>query len=96
MSDVRRATFRLTAEYAHHLESLAAATGRPRAEIIRKALETYLDNRLEINRSSHRIAQTTEFIQVVMDLIVSRDMPDKRDAILAKVTQRLEQFHGAV
>lgn len=45
--------------------------------------------------NANRLAQTTEFMQIVADLIVTRDMPEKRDAILTAVAQRLEQFHGA-
>lgn len=95
MTDKRRTAVRLSSEYIDRLDIMASAIGCPRATIIHNAIVAYLEVPTRASASISRLAQTTEYMQIV-DLIVSRDMPEKRDAILATVAQRLEQFHGGL
>lgn len=94
MTKRQRATVRLSRAYFERLDEMASALGCPRSTIIHNAVTAYLDRPAQALTSAQRLAQTTEYMQIVADLFVSRDMPEKRDAILATVAQRLEQFHG--
>lgn len=95
MTDKQRTAVRLSRAYIDKLDTMARASGCTRATIIHNAVVAYVDAPPKASASAYRLAQTTEFMQVVADLIVSRDMPEKRDAILTAVAQRLEQFHAA-
>ena len=96
MTDKRRTAVRLSSAYIDRLDTMARAIGCPRATIIHNAIVAYLEAPTQASASITRLAQTTEYMQIVLDLIVSRDMLEKRDAILATVAQRLEQFHGGL
>jgi predicted DNA-binding protein len=96
MNDKQRTAVRLSSKYIERLDLMAKAIGCPRATIIHNAIVAYVDAPAQITASAARLAQTTEYMQIVLDLIVSRDMPEKRDAILTTVVQRLEQFHGGL
>lgn len=95
MTDKLRTVVRLSRAYIDRLDTLARASGCHRATIIHNAVVAHLDHTARATMNANRLAQTTEFMQIVADLIVTRDMPEKRDAILTAVAQRLEQFHGA-
>lgn len=96
MSGHPRTTISLSQDHVRRLDKEAREQGRPRSDIIRNALDRFFAEGASARTSASRIAQTTEYMQIALDLIVSRDMPEKRDAILATVAQRLEQFHGAL
>jgi metal-responsive CopG/Arc/MetJ family transcriptional regulator len=95
MTGKSRTTISLSQDHVRRLDEAADQHGRPRSEIIRNALDAFFDSDVKATLNASRLAQTTEFMQIVTDLIVTRDMPEKRDAILSAVAQRLEQFHGA-
>jgi len=95
MTKLPRANIRLTPELERRLADAARSRGRSRSELIRTAIEVYLASPADRPANAYRIAQTTEYMQLVADMLVGREMPDKRDAILSAVAQRMEQFHGA-
>ena len=88
-------TLRIDEAQLERLDRLGEERGQRRADLIRRALEKFLTFPDALPANTFRLAQTTEYIQVVADLLVSREMPEKRDVILATVRQRLEQHHGA-
>ena len=88
-------TCRIAGEQIRQIDAVGKARGQSRAEIIRLAIDNFLRAPNSAMGNAYRIAQTTEYMQVVADLIINREMPEKRDAILAAVAQRLEQYHGA-
>ncbi len=94
MTQIPRANIRLTPELERKLAEAARVRGRSRSELIRTAIEVYLASHADRPANPYRIAQTTEYMQLVADLLVSREMPEKRDGIMAAVAQRMEQFHG--
>jgi predicted transcriptional regulator len=87
-------TCRLDREQLRRLDLLSRTQGQTRAEVLRLALDTFLRSSHATPANTYRMAQTTEYMQAVADLLVNREMPEKRDAILATVAQRLDQFHG--
>jgi uncharacterized protein (DUF1778 family) len=95
MKGRQRVTLRLSHDIAEQLDRASRVSGRPRNELIHNAIVHFLSNPEAAPANLNRIAQTTEFMQVALDLLVSRDMPEKRDAILYTVAQRMEQLHGA-
>lgn len=95
MINRQRVTLRLSHQSTRKLDEAAKASGRPRNELILAAIDRFLTNPPSEPANLNRIAQTTEFMQIALDLLVSRDMPEKRDAILKTVAHRMEQLHGA-
>ena len=88
-------TCRIEGNQLSRLDELSRSRGQTRAEVLRLALDTFLHSPDAPKANLNRIAQTTEFMQIALDLLVSRDMPERRDAILTTVAQRMEQLHGA-
>ncbi len=88
-------TCRLDAEQVRQIDAVGKARGLNRAETIRLAIDGFLRGHDPRFGNAYRIAQTTEYMQAVADLLIKQQMPEKRDAIIALVTQRLEQYHGA-
>ena len=95
MTKSQRVTLRLSYANTEKLDAASRACGRPRNQLIHTAIENFLANQNAAPANLNRIAQTTEFMQIALDLLVSRDMPEKRDAILTTVAQRMEQLHGS-
>jgi metal-responsive CopG/Arc/MetJ family transcriptional regulator len=87
-------TTRVESDQLRRFDALSRARGQTRAEVVRIALDSYLHMSTAAPANLNRIAQTTEFMQIALDLLVSRDMPDKRDAIITTVAQRMEELHG--
>ena len=88
-------TCRLDEELLLRVDGYSKARGLTRIEVIRSAIDTFMRSPGATPANAYRMAQTTEYMQVVADIIISREMPEKRDAILATVAQRLEQYHGS-
>lgn len=95
MANRQRVTIRLSHSSSAMLDHVTQSTGRSRNELIQNALDAFLAPQQSAPANFNRMAQTTEYMQVVADLVISREMPEKRDAILATVAQRLEKFHGS-
>lgn len=87
-------TTRIESDQIRRLDALSRSRGQTRAEVLRIALDTYLHASNAAPANLNRIAQTTEYLQVAVDLIVSRDMPEKRDLIISTVATRMDQIHG--
>ena len=87
-------TCRLDIEQVRQIDAVGKARGLNRAETIRLAIDNFLRGPDSRFGNPYRIAQTTEYMQAVADLLLKQQMPEKRDAIIALVTQRLEQYHG--
>jgi hypothetical protein len=87
-------TTRVESDQLRRFDALSRARGQTRAEVVRIALDSYLHMSTAAPANLNRIAQTTEFMQIALDLLVSRDMPDKRDAVITTVAQRMEELHG--
>lgn len=94
MSGHPRTTISLSRDLVRRLDEEAREQGRARSDIIRNALDRFFAESINARASASRIAQTTEYMQIALDLIVSRDMPEKRDLIISTVATRMDQIHG--
>jgi metal-responsive CopG/Arc/MetJ family transcriptional regulator len=75
---------------ARQIDQLCVERGTTRAAFIRDAVIKVLDDKTD----SARVALTTEFSQVALDVLIDQHAPDRRADILATVQQRLEKYHG--
>lgn len=76
------------------LSDFASGTGVTKAEHIRAAVAQYLDFHSGKAANLQRLAELSEFNQLVLDQLIRRDFPDLRDKILDAVDERMEKFHG--
>jgi hypothetical protein len=76
------------------LTEFASGTGVTKAEHIRAAVVQYLDFHSGKAANLQRLAELSEFNQLVLDQLLRRDLPDLRDKILDAVDERMEKFHG--
>jgi metal-responsive CopG/Arc/MetJ family transcriptional regulator len=91
---LERISFRVDGRHLDRLDAICKIRGHSRAQAVRSAVEMFVRSPEWAPANFNRIAQTTEFMQIALDLLVSRDMPDKRDAIITTVAQRMEELHG--
>ncbi len=76
------------------LSDFASGTGVTKAEHIRAAVVQYLDFHSGKAANLQRLAELSEFNQLVLDQLLRRDLPGLRDKILDAVDERMEKFHG--
>ena len=76
------------------LADFAGGTGVTKAEHIRAAVAQYLDFHAGKAANLQRLAELSEFNQLVLDQLIRREFPDLRDKILDAVDERMEKFHG--
>ncbi|MEH6758894.1 MAG: CopG family transcriptional regulator [Parasphingorhabdus sp.] len=98
MTDTIRTTVRLPSSIQQQIEALARARGISGVDVVRSAIEEYLQ-RVETDRESgginlQRLALITEFSQAGVDVLLRQLPANKRDEVIRTVEQRMEQFHG--
>ena len=86
-------TLRLPASLAERLDAYAAASGSTKSEVIRAAVDQYLGFHAGRGANPNRVAELCEFNQLVLDLILRRDFPDKREAVMDALNSRLDKYH---
>lgn len=92
-SSLLKCSVYLTPEAWDQVSREAASRGIRNAQLIRIAVDQFL-NPSSTGRANHtRIAELCEFTQLVMDLVVKRDFPGYRDEILSVLDHRLGEFH---
>lgn len=89
----KRSVF-LPTEVWDRLNVIAAEQRVSRAQVIRTALENFLEHGSPTGPNHKRVAELCEFNQLVLDLLVQRDFPDRREEILDVLDKRIGQFHG--
>lgn len=94
LSPVVKRSVWLPSDLWDRLGVIAAERRTTRAQIIRIAVEGFLDPAAIDVPNHKRIAELCEFNQLVMDLLVKRDFPDMREEILDVLDQRLGEFHA--
>jgi metal-responsive CopG/Arc/MetJ family transcriptional regulator len=87
-------TVNLTDDRIQQLDARCAENGTIRSAVIREAVNAYLDGREGGITNFGRIAMTSEFTQVAVDILIREQAPDRRDEILATVEERMEQYHA--
>ena len=78
----------------HRVDQLCDLRGTTRSHVVRDAIELYLAQQGARSASLERIAMTSEFTQVAVDIMISEQMPERREDILATVQDRMEKYHA--
>jgi predicted transcriptional regulator len=87
-------TLRLSGEMATRLAGLGAKTGLTRTDLIRLAIDQYLDFHAGRSVNLHRLAEITEFCQLALDQWLRQAAPEQRGAIIDAVIARMDEFHA--
>lgn len=94
LSPVCKRSVYLPLEVWDALGVMASQRGTSRAQVIRAALENFVEFSSPTGPNHKRLAELCEFNQLVLDLIVKRDFSDRREEILDVVDERIGQYHG--
>lgn len=87
-------TVRFDAATIARLKKVAADQDSDVADVIRSAVRHYLSAKFQLSESELRHLRVSEYNQAALDIIISRNYPDTRDAIIAETNQRMVQYHG--
>ena len=79
---------------AARLAQACALRGLNRTQLIRNAINDYIERGNNAAANLNRIAMTAEFTQVAVDIMISEQMPERREDILATVQDRMEKYHA--
>ena len=76
------------------IDKAAAQRGMSRSALIKSAVAEHLDG--PISRDSYRrLLTVTEFSQIVLDVLLDENAPDRRPDVLKVLQERMEAFHAA-
>ncbi len=89
-----RTTIAIAEPQAHQLDMLSVERGVTRSAIIRDAIHDYLKRSDQQNANLGRMAMTSEFTQIAVDILIREQAPERRDEILATVEERMERYHA--
>lgn len=87
-------TLRLSDEMAGRLAALGGKTGLTRTDLIRLAVDQYLDFYAGRSVNLHRMAELTEYCQLALDQLLHAAAPDQRGRIVEAVIERMDQYHA--
>lgn len=87
-------TIKLSDHVSQLVAEVAGRAGVTKSEVIRAAIEQYLDFHAGRGANPNRVAELAEFNQLVLDQILKREFPDLREQVLDAVDKRLGKFHG--
>jgi hypothetical protein len=87
-------TIKLSDHVSQLVAEVAGRAGVTKSEVIRSAIEQYLDFHAGRGANPNRLAELAEFNQLVLDQILKREFPDLREQVLDAVDKRLGKFHG--
>lgn len=93
-SSVIKSSVFLPAEAWDRLGVISAERHTSRAQLVRTAVEYFLERDTAGRPNHKRVAELCEFNQLVLDLLVQRDFADRREEILDVLDQRIGQYHG--
>jgi predicted DNA-binding protein len=76
------------------LDAMASETDKSRGTLIREALEAHIYSVKNPKADLYRIATTTEFSQIVLDVLIKHFRPETYDQVLEHQAKRMEQYHA--
>ena len=95
MKTLRHGTIRLAPDVCDRLDAEATLKGCTRAEIIRLAIDRYLDGVKLLSDSAIRHHRVTEFMQIALDAIIRENHPELRETLVLETDRRMERYHGS-
>jgi predicted DNA-binding protein len=76
------------------IDSFSKPSGLNRAEFIRRAVDAHIAELKNPKADLYRIATTTEFTQIVLDVLIKHFRPETYDQVLEHLSKRMEQYHA--
>jgi predicted DNA-binding protein len=97
MVTVRTHSLRLQSALDDKLNEATSASGLSKSEIVRRALENYLETSDEVRKNAlqdRRLAELFEYTQAAVDRLIVHNFGDKvRQELLNETSKRMELFH---
>jgi metal-responsive CopG/Arc/MetJ family transcriptional regulator len=97
MVTFRMLTLRLQSALDDKIDEAAAASGLSKSEIVRCALENYLESSADVRKNAlqdRRLAELSEYTQAAVDRLILHTFDDKaRQELLNETSKRMEMFH---
>lgn len=94
MSIYLKTSVSLSEDRVRQLDAACTEQGTTRASLIRTAVHEFLDRETGKRTNFGRLAMTSEFTQVAVDILIREQMPERREDILATVQDRMEKYHA--
>ena len=91
----RQITVRLHPDKLGLVEAEAKVLGCSHGEVIRRAVDHYLDRQKTLDESDIRLRRVCEFAHLALDVIIKEEHPDLRDTILTETDNRVRRYHAA-
>jgi predicted DNA-binding protein len=76
------------------IDALLKRSGLNRAEFIRRAVDAYIAQLKNPTVDLYRMATTSEFNQIVLDVLIKHFRPETYDQVLEHLIKRMEQYHA--
>lgn len=95
MTETVLITVRLPQPLADAAQAAAAAQKLSRSNLLRIALEHFLDGVSGSSEQERRRQFSAEYLFLVADLIVQRQYPDAHTALITEAERRMEAFCAA-
>jgi metal-responsive CopG/Arc/MetJ family transcriptional regulator len=89
-----RTSVHLSEVHFNELDRLCRSKGMTRSSMIRDALNVYFEREAQPKVNFARIAMTSEFAQIGVDILIRQLPPSKRDDLIATLAERMELYHS--
>ena len=87
-------TVKLSDATTQELTNLARQSELTKSEIIRAAVDQYLEFQSGRSANPRRIAELMEYSQMILDHLLEQSDPSLRDNIIDNVALRMAKYHG--
>ncbi|MCW2393529.1 ribbon-helix-helix protein, CopG family [Sphingobium sp. B11D3A] len=87
-------TFKASPDLATRLSARSAETGLSRSEVIRSALEFYFQHQEGRAANPGRLALVCEYSQLILEVWLAQNAPERREELVSAARGRIEKFHG--
>jgi len=95
MTDTILISVRLPGPIAKAAQAAADARSVSRSNLLRIAIEHFLDGLAGVSEQDRRRQFSAEYLFLVADLIVQRQYPDVHTALITEAERRMGALHGA-
>ncbi len=76
------------------IDALSKPSGLNRAEFIRRAVDAHIAQLKNPPVDLYRMATTSEFGQIVLDILIKHFRPETYDQVLEHLAKRMDQYHA--
>lgn len=76
------------------LEQIGVQQNRAVPDLIRAAVDAYLQEEQRRADSDLRHLRVSEYMQICLDWIIQQNYPELRDKMIAQTDQRMQRYHS--